>query len=84
MVTNAETCGSDGTLTSAQIAQFHRDGYLLLPSFFDPTALLAHSKHLISSFSDHQVKNVKTSIGGLLRMVSGLGELAGARAHDRN
>ncbi|KIS69412.1 uncharacterized protein UMAG_02743 [Mycosarcoma maydis] len=51
MVTNAETCGSDGTLTSAQIAQFHRDGYLLLPSFFDPTALLAHSKHLISSFS---------------------------------
>jgi len=40
--------------------------------------------HLISSFSDHQVKNVKTSIGGLLRMVSGLGELAGAKAHNRN
>ena len=27
--------------------------------------------HLISSFADHPIKNVKTSIGGLLRLVSG-------------
>ncbi|GAC93443.1 hypothetical protein PHSY_001008 [Pseudozyma hubeiensis SY62] len=42
--------GTDGVLSAHQIAQFHRDGYLLLPSFFDPTALLEHSKHLISTF----------------------------------
>lgn len=40
-----------GMLTPEQVAQFHRDGYLLLPSFFDPAPLLAHSKHLVSSFS---------------------------------
>ncbi|EST05443.1 Phytanoyl-CoA dioxygenase [Kalmanozyma brasiliensis GHG001] len=47
--------GAKGYLTPDQIAQFHRDGYLLLPSFFDPAPLLAHSKSLISSFSlaDH-------------------------------
>ncbi|SNX84479.1 related to phytanoyl-CoA dioxygenase family protein [Melanopsichium pennsylvanicum] len=42
---------SKGNLTRDQIAQFHRDGYLLLPSFFDPAPLLDHSKHLVSSFS---------------------------------
>lgn len=46
-----ETMSSKGNLTPDQILQFHRDGYLLLPSFFDPAPLLAHSKHLISTFS---------------------------------
>ena len=41
----------EATLTPEQVAQFHRDGYLLLPNFFDPAPLLAHSKHLVSSFS---------------------------------
>ncbi|CDS01668.1 uncharacterized protein SPSC_01272 [Sporisorium scitamineum] len=39
-----------GILSPDQIAQFHRDGYLVLPSFFDPAPLLSHSKHLITNF----------------------------------
>lgn len=52
-----------GTLTHDQVSQFHRDGYLLLPSFFDPAPLLAHSKHLISSFplENHPLTAFKTS-----------------------
>lgn len=42
---------ASGTLTPAQVAQFQRDGYLVIPDFFDPAPLLAHSKHLVSSFS---------------------------------
>lgn len=41
----------DGGLRPDQVAQFHRDGYLLLPSFFDPTPLLEHSKSLVSTSS---------------------------------
>lgn len=42
---------SSGALTPAQLAQFHREGYLVLPRFFDPTALLARAKDLVQSFS---------------------------------
>ncbi|SJX62978.1 uncharacterized protein SRS1_13802 [Sporisorium reilianum f. sp. reilianum] len=41
---------AEGMLSADQIAQFHRDGYLLLPSFFDAAPLLAHSKQLIADF----------------------------------
>ena len=52
-----------GMLTPDQVAQFHRDGYLLLPDFFDPAPLLAHSKQLISSFdlTNHPLTAFTTS-----------------------
>lgn len=51
MSTQTEASASRGHLSPDQVSQFHREGYLLLPSFFDPAPLLSHSKSLVSSFS---------------------------------
>lgn len=64
MSSSSETAAAErGILTPDQVAQFHRDGYLLLPSFFDPAPLLAHSKQLISNFdlTNHPLTAFTTS-----------------------
>lgn len=40
----------DGSLTAEQVLKFKKDGYLLIPDFFDAQPLLNRAKHLISSF----------------------------------
>lgn len=56
-MTNAtsSSTSTDGSLTPTQLSQFHRDGYLLIPDFFDPTEPLARAQHLVKNFSldDH-------------------------------
>lgn len=49
------TTTTSGALTREQLDQFHRDGYLLLPNFFDPAEPLAQARHLVKNFSleDH-------------------------------
>ncbi|KAN0061852.1 hypothetical protein ACQY0O_005845 [Thecaphora frezii] len=51
-----------GHLTPAQVAQFHADGYLVIPSFFDPSALLSSARHLISQvdLTDHPLTKFTT------------------------
>lgn len=40
-----------GPLTPAQLDQFHRDGYLCLPNFFDPSEPLSRARDLVRNFS---------------------------------
>lgn len=37
-------------LAANQLDEFHRQGFLLLPDFFDPAPLLEQSKHLVENF----------------------------------
>ncbi|CAO1630355.1 unnamed protein product [Parajaminaea phylloscopi] len=41
---------SDGSLSPALVDQFHRDGYLLIPEFFDPAQPLRRARELVSTF----------------------------------
>lgn len=45
----------NGALSPEQVQQFHKDGYLLIPDFFDPAEPLVRARHLVSTFSlaDH-------------------------------
>jgi hypothetical protein len=57
--------GLEPYLTANQVATFHRDGYLVVPDFFDePTcqALLDRAKHLLATFSldSHPMTAFKT------------------------
>lgn len=51
-----------GSLNAAQLNQYHQDGYLVVPNFFDPTPILAHAKHLIHAFdpTDHPMTKFST------------------------
>ena len=42
---------TDGHLSPEQVAQFHRDGYLCLPNFFNPAPILTHAQSLVKNFS---------------------------------
>lgn len=54
-----------GMLSEAQRRQFYRDGYLMLPDFFNAAPLLAHSKQLVSSvdLSAHPLTKFVTGDG---------------------
>jgi phytanoyl-CoA hydroxylase len=52
-----------GSLTPAQLARFRSDGYLILPDFFDPIPILAHSRSLIQNFDPSQHPLTKFTTG---------------------
>lgn len=54
-----------GSLSASQITQFKKDGYLMIPGFFDPEPLLSQAKHLIQSFElkDHPMTKFSTGQG---------------------
>lgn len=51
-----------GALSAEQLEKFRKDGYLILPDFFDPKPILAHAKHLIHQFDpkDHPMTKFTT------------------------
>lgn len=55
---------TQGHLTPEQVDQFHRDGYLALPGFFDPAPVLKHAKSLIGAFDPRGHPLTKFSTGG--------------------
>lgn len=46
MATSSENSSLPGGLTAAQLAQFRKDGYLVLPGWFDPAPLLTQGELL--------------------------------------
>lgn len=56
----------EGTLSAAQLETFRRDGYLVLPGFFDAAPILARARNLITRFDpkDHPLTKFTTGEGG--------------------
>ncbi|KDN44934.1 PhyH-domain-containing protein [Tilletiaria anomala UBC 951] len=53
----------DGTLTPAQVERFHREGYLVLPNFFDAAPILEHAKQVINGFDPQRHPMTQFSTG---------------------
>jgi phytanoyl-CoA hydroxylase len=67
VATNPEESSSKATnlesLSPAQLAKFRSDGYLVLADFFDPAAILDHSRSLIQNFDPTQHPLTKFTTG---------------------
>ncbi|MBT5416134.1 MAG: proline hydroxylase [Rhodospirillaceae bacterium] len=59
-------------LTDAQLEQFDRDGFLILPSLFDPKEVEAINAELPALFAEDRVDNVREKGGGIVRTAMNL------------
>ena len=62
--TPADSSSKTQFLTPSQVSQFHRDGYLVLPGFFDAAPILQHAKDVIAAFNPEGHPMTRFSTGG--------------------